>query len=90
MYSVKVKYYSAFYLHLLNGLIVILQVIKKRVMVDKKKPDQTKIEPSRHYTNELCSLSTEKADEVVGRSLKLYVSRSEYYSTINAVTGSNR
>lgn len=43
-------------------------------MVDKKKPDQAKPEASRHYTNELCELSTEKADEVVGRSLKLYVS----------------
>jgi hypothetical protein len=56
---------------------------------DQKKPEQTKPEPSRHYTNELCELSPEKADEVVGRSLKLYVSKSEYYSTIISVAVSN-
>jgi len=44
-------------------------------MVDPKKNlDQSKPEPCRHYINELCELSQEKADEVVGRSLRLYVS----------------
>jgi len=44
-------------------------------MVDKKKPNQQNPEPSRNYKNELSLLSDEKANEVVGRSLKIYVSR---------------
>lgn len=58
--------------------MILLQIVYNNCdMVDKKKPEQSKPEPCRHYTNELCELSTEKADEVVGRSLKLYVSRCE-------------
>uniref|UniRef100_A0A2S2QV03 LanC-like protein 2 n=1 Tax=Sipha flava TaxID=143950 RepID=A0A2S2QV03_9HEMI len=48
---------------------------------DQKKPEQTKPEPSRHYTNELCELSPEKADEVVGRSLKLYYMVDKFKTT---------
>lgn len=46
-----------------------------REMVDKKKTDQSKHQTcSRHYINELCGLSADKSDEIVARSLKLYVS----------------
>lgn len=49
--------------------------MKYMKMVDKKKTDQSNYQTCRrHYTNELCDLSTEKSDEVVTRSLKLYVS----------------
>jgi len=44
-------------------------------MVDKKKPNQQNPEPCRHYKNELSLLSDEKMNEVVERSLKIYVSR---------------
>ncbi|XP_060855740.1 lanC-like protein 2 isoform X1 [Metopolophium dirhodum] len=42
------------------------------MMVDKKKPNQQNPEPCRNYKNELSLLSDEKANEVVGRSLKIY------------------
>ncbi|XP_026817792.1 lanC-like protein 2 [Rhopalosiphum maidis] len=42
------------------------------MMVDKKKPNQQKLEVCRNYRNELSLLSDEKANEVVGRSLKIY------------------
>lgn len=64
---------------------------EKRIMVDQKKSDQTVSVPDWHYTNELCELSPEKADEVVARSLKLYVSTSwcKYYKIITSVAGYN-
>ncbi|XP_025196704.1 lanC-like protein 2 [Melanaphis sacchari] len=42
------------------------------MMVDNNKSDQQKLELCRNYRNDLSSLSTEKANEVVRRSLKIY------------------
>lgn len=44
------------------------------MMVDKKKPNQQNPEPCRNYKNELSLLPEEKANEIVGKSLKIYVS----------------
>jgi len=43
--------------------------------MDKKKLDQQNSEPSRNYKNELSLLSDEKANELIERTLKIYVSR---------------
>jgi len=53
-------------------------------MEDKKKTNEQKHEHIRNYKNELSLLSDEKANEVVGRSLKMYVSRH-----INSVFNTN-
>ncbi|KAL4135509.1 hypothetical protein QTP88_007115 [Uroleucon formosanum] len=48
-------------------------VYNKCMMVDKKKPNQQNPEPCRNYKNELSLLPEEKANEIVGKSLKIYV-----------------
>lgn len=53
-------------------------------MEDKKKTKEQKLEHIKNYKNELSLLSDEKENEIVGRSLKIYVSRH-----INSVFNSN-
>lgn len=49
-------------------------VYEKREMVDKKNSDVSKSDLSRYHPNDLCTLTTEQIDELVEKSLKLYVS----------------